>query len=172
MKSGNFNKLFELARLDDESLENIIKDDEMVDEINSATSEHFTKMINEWKEARRKYQAHNAQLSEENKSIKAEIEVLKKNLSTKEESIKNAIELERLYGGKASLLKDKRRALDLAREHLALCQRYLKQCNIDVDDPPTLQKELIGVIELVNYTVDEIKLNYGDVFLSQTGIEA
>lgn len=151
-------KLYELTKIEDEDLRTVMSGGNLtgadgnkysLEDINDMSARELSKRIQEIKS---KYTSRISNFEEENKLLKAERESDKELVESAKEQTEHAHKLEIMYGGGASLLKDKEACLQAARDHFRRAWESLESANITEKDPVQLQREvpeiLNGYLEL------------------------
>jgi len=160
-------KLYELTRIDDANFDelmttgkaNIGGNEITIEEIKEHSAKELQKRISENKKL---YTGKIAQMQEEIKTLKEE----KKTLEASEDKIKTAVELEKLYGGVASKLEDKKSRLSDATSLLNDFNETIMRCGITDEDPQVLQQQLVDLIRQVDGLYARIQGSFGSIIIN------
>ena len=122
----------------------------------SQVSERFTK---EREQLRKRIQ----DLEAENAEVKAENKALQPAKFEEREKLRNAAEIEALYGPTASRVEDKRNCLDGARRHLARFLELMRQADVGLEDPETLRAECFTLLTQTEEYMAKLHAHYHEL---------
>jgi len=168
------NKLYELTKLDDDELKDLVKKNKVelgngeysLEDIKEMTGQELRKQMTE---IRKKYQARLSLVEEENETLKEEKKLIEKQRYTDAERIKNAEDLESKYGAPASLLEDKKKMLEKARGLLNEFNQVIVRCGINIEDPEGIQSDLVDIIRKID-TVHQATIGVYEDVIGNVGI--
>lgn len=157
-------KLYELTRLDDENVKELIKTghtrakdaDFDLDKILSASARQLQEQI-------KKYRDKHAQDTEKIKTLRAEKDLIESERDKLAEENKTARELEIKFGPAASKLKHKRDVLEEARRLLSEFIEVANRAGVEPGDSQGLKKDLVDLIRRVDDTHKNLIAFYDDV---------
>lgn len=163
-------KLYQLTRLEDENIKELIKEGKTelgggeisIEEIKEMSAKEVSRTVSE---ATKKYKAKIAQLTEENALLSAEKKQTEKELSALKEKEIELEEIENKYGPTASKLEHKRKKLDEARALLNDFSETIIRTGISAEDPATLRRDMQDLIKKINETYEVILLQFEDVII-------
>jgi len=161
-------KLYELVKLDDDELSELVKkgktkvngNDISLEEIKDASAREVSKIISE---AKKKMQSKIDQLTEDVSLLKEEKKLLDKRNKQLEERILNAEEIEKKYGGTASLIEHKREMLNKANSLLNDFNEVIIRTGINDEDPSGLQEDLVNLIRKIDEVHGRVSNYYQEV---------
>ena len=182
LKGLPMSKMEQLTRLDDDDLNDYISEGEWVgpdgerytrdDVMDMARSElsdlvakrtqKLSSTLESEKEKRQNYEELAKKRKEERDALKEEIE-------ENEAKVSAARDAELKYGSKASLLEDKRKMYQQAREHLDAFMRTFPQIGIDDEDPEADQLKIVEMMEAINRAQGAFYEDYAEVLIQNGG---
>jgi hypothetical protein len=165
-------KLYEMTRFNDDEFEELINtgktklgDAEItIDEIKEESARELSKKISAVK---RQFTGKISQLTEENLKLKEEMKLMKKT----DDELKTAGELEKLYGGIASKLEDKKERLTSASKLLNEFIETLVRSGIDETDPILVQQELLDIVRRIDSVYSRAQQTFEGVITNVSGYE-
>jgi polyhydroxyalkanoate synthesis regulator phasin len=166
--SLGFSKLFELSKMEDEEVANLIKKGKVdlpggqltMQDVIESTAKELGKKLADYK---RKSQAELSRVNEKLKLIESEQADRAKTIDALTEENKIAKKIEAQFGGKASLLKDKFSRVHEAKNSLIQCSLILRNCGVTGDDPKELRDELLSIIKMFDSLNEEMIVEFADV---------
>ena len=155
ISSLGIEKLYELTKLDDDDIKDLIKKgkvkledgDITIEDIKDATAKELSRIV---KEQTKKYRDENSKLREEVELIKAEKQTAEKKLAKLENRKEELDEIESKYGAVASLTADKKDHLKRSNDLLNDFIETFVRAGITADDPESLRKDCQDLIRKID----------------------
>lgn len=161
-------KLYELTKIDDDDLGELIKngsaringEEITLDELKDMTFKEASKLI---KKATQKYKEEIKSLSGKLATAQEDIKLLNSEMDLITEENKTAKKIEQRFGPEANKLKNKIDSINEARQLLNEFNEVLLRAGVTLDDPISIQTDLTDLIRKIEGCYNTMLNQYDDI---------
>jgi polyhydroxyalkanoate synthesis regulator phasin len=170
ISSIGIEKLYELTKLEDDDLKDLIKKgkikidgaDVTIEDIKDTTAKELSRIL---KESTQKYKSKIAQQGEDINLLKEEMKSNEKELARLRKKDEDLDLIQKQYGPMATLIGQKKNYLNDAEKYLDIFQKIFINAGITEDDPEALRQHCQDIVRKIDQYHKNATDNYINVFV-------